>query len=329
MTYLGVDVGKDDLVIALEVSAVQGKNGQFKKAFAMNKISNDITAIETWISTLPTDAYIVFEATGKYSHRLGYCLHLAGVTYSIITSSQSHNFAKVHQVVSQNDEKDAQLLCIYGSSIQPDPTLISDDYLHDLRQKRNHLTAMMKQKQMVDNQIHAASYDPRANQQVLDSLTTVQAIFEVEINTFKSDIYTLGEAHFEELFKKLTTIVGIGPASASALIIATNGFANFSTVEQVLKYLGLVPSTKDSGSSVKIRGKIIKTGVPHVRGILYNAAKSAKRFNHACKDIYTRLRTKGKPHKVAMVAVINKLVKQAFAIVKNDTVFDNNFAFPK
>jgi transposase len=329
MTYLGVDVGKDNLVIAREISPVQGKNGQQKRCYAMLSIRNDMASIEAWISTLPTDAHIIFEATGKYSHRLGYALHLSSVVYSIITSSQSHNFAKLHQVVNQNDEKDAQLLCLYGSSIQPASTLISDDHLHDLRQKRNHLTAMMKQKQMIDNQIHAASYDPRANKQVVESLSTVQAIFEVEINTFKSAIYSLGEAHFEALFQKLTTIVGIGPASASALIIATNGFANFTTVQQVVKYLGLVPSNKESGSSVKIRGRIIKTGVPHVRAILYNAAKSAKRFNNACKDIYTRLRTKGKPHKVAMVAVINKLIKQAFAIVKNDTVFDNNFALPK
>jgi hypothetical protein len=55
------------------------------------------------------------------------------------------------------------------------------------------------------------------------------------------------------------------------------------------------------------------------------AARSAIRFNLACKELYDRLRAKGKPYKKAMVAVMNKLIKQAFGVVQSKTEFDNNF----
>ena len=68
-----------------------------------------------------------------------------------------------------------------------------------------------------------------------------------------------------------------------------------------------------------------KKGNAEVRANLYMAARSAIRFNLACKDLYERLRAKGKPHKQAMVAVMNKLVKQLFGCVVNNTDFDNQF----
>jgi hypothetical protein len=78
-----------------------------------------------------------------------------------------------------------------------------------------------------------------------------------------------------------------------------------------------------SGTSVRKKGKISKNGPSRLRACLYNAAKSAKRYNHACKALYERLRINGKPHKVAMIAIIRKLLRQVFAVVKNETPFDN------
>ena len=66
-----------------------------------------------------------------------------------------------------------------------------------------------------------------------------------------------------------------------------------------------------------------KKGASQLRACLYNAARSAKRYNNACKAIFKRLRQKGKPYKVAMMAVIKKLLQQVFAVVKSNTKFDN------
>ena len=68
------------------------------------------------------------------------------------------------------------------------------------------------------------------------------------------------------------------------------------------------------------KGTINKSGVSYVRTTLYLAAMNAVRYNSVCNELYTRLRAKGKPFNVAIVAAINKLIKQFFAVVKNSAV---------
>lgn len=326
MTYLGIDIGKDWLVVARQ----ELPDEQSSKSFVVEKIANTIESINDWLSKTTLEAtQIIFEATGKYSYRLAYCLDLASVAYSIITPSQSHGFAQSMKIVSQNDERDAILLCIYGTRFTPQVSEIVDEKLHQLRQKRNHLSSLIAQNQVISNQLHALGFDPRADKMVKESLETVQQIIQTQMDSFKDELYNLNDDDYQKIYKQLIGITGIGPASASALIIATNGFKNFDAAKKVSKFLGTIPASKDSGTSVRIKGRIIKTGFPQVRAILYMAARSAKKYNLACKELYERLRAKGKCHKVAMVAVINKLIKQAFAIVKNNTSFDNNYAIAK
>lgn len=324
MTYIGIDVGKDSLMIA-----IPNPNGS-KKPFSVKRLTNSIASITTWIGEQDTASiHVVFEATGNYSYRLAYCLDLHEVAYSIITPNQSHGFAQTMKIISQNDERDAILLSHYGQRNTPERTLVVDEKLHHLRQQRHHLSNCIQQKQMINNQLHALEYDPRAAPSVVQSLETIQTFLAEQIEQFQKDLYNLDEEQYGHIYKKLIQIKGIGPASASGIIIATNGFANFDNVKQVCKFIGTVPKTKDSGKSVSINKGIVKSGVPYLRAILYNAAKSAKLWNKACKELYTRLREKGKSHKVAMVAVINKLLKQAFALVKKNVDFDNDFATAK
>lgn len=324
MTYIGIDVGKENLIIARPPESASVKQ------FSIERLVNEVASINKWLIDLDKSAIqIVFEATGTYSYRLAYCLDIADIAYSIITPNQSHGFAETVKIVSQNDERDAILLSHYGQKHTPERTMIVNEQLHQQRQKRHHLSSLITQKQAIENQIHALDYDPRADKTVRESLETIQSLLATQIESFKKDVYHLDDDQFGQIYQKLIQIKGIGPASASALIIATNGFVDFDNVKKVCKFIGTVPRTKDSGKTVKINKGIIKTGVPYLRAILYNAAKSAKRFNRACRELYLRLRQKGKPHKVAMVAVINKLIKQAFVFVKNDLVFDNDFAFAK
>lgn len=66
-------------------------------------------------------------------------------------------------------------------------------------------------------------------------------------------------------------------------------------------------------------------GMGQVRKVLYMAATSAIRCNKACKDLYERLRAKGKPYRVALIAAVNKLIKQVFAIAKSNKPYTAQF----
>ncbi len=109
--------------------------------------------------------------------------------------------------------------------------------------------------------------------------------------------------------------------------MATNGLKNFDSAKKSAKFIGIVPTIKDSGTSLKIKGRISRSSDPELRSLLYMAACSASRFNPACRETYTRLKANGKKAKAALVAVMNKLIRQIFAVVKNNTPFQENFVF--
>ena len=112
----------------------------------------------------------------------------------------------------------------------------------------------------------------------------------------------------------LTSIKGIGVTLAAALIVATGGFTYFDNAKQLTRYLGLSPIYQQFGTSVNVKGHINQNGDSNLRSQLYVAAFSSLRCNAECKACFDRLRSNGKPGKVAVVAVANKLIRQAFAV---------------
>ena len=97
-----------------------------------------------------------------------------------------------------------------------------------------------------------------------------------------------------------------------------HGFENY---RQLSSYFGLCPRIYDSGKSVHGKAHICKIGMGWIRKLLYMCSISAIRYNKACAALYVRLKEKGKPIKVILIAVANKLLKQIFAIVKSNSVY--------
>jgi transposase len=320
--YYGIDVSKDSLQIAYECPQT--------KLWKDLTIANEIAVIDAFVKSLNlSEIHFVYEHTGSYSHRLTFCLHLANAKFSIIGTTQSKGFSQSLKISSKTDKSDARMLCLYGQKMQPQVSVIDDEALHHKRQKHSYLAVLQADKQAFDNRKHALLYDPRASKAILDSIEVIIVTLQTQIEALTEDVFTISDNDAQNLETLITSVVGIGKTSAEALIIATNGFNNFESVKQLAKFLGVCPSEHRSGSSVFGKHSIVKSGQGIVRGILYMAARSARKYNLACKDIYERLRTKGKAHKLAMMAVVHKLVKQVFAVVKSNTLFDNNFALAK
>ena len=89
--------------------------------------------------------------------------------------------------------------------------------------------------------------------------------------------------------------------------------------------MGLNPVPQDSGTSLKAPRHISKQGNAPLRTLFYLCALSAKRHNKVCRALYDRLKVAGKPEKVALIAVANKLVKQVFVVVKTGVAFDDDY----
>lgn len=107
--------------------------------------------------------------------------------------------------------------------------------------------------------------------------------------------------------------------------MATGGFEYFNSAKKFAKYIGVCPSYQQSGTSIKTKGIITRHGDPELRSLLYVASWSAIRYNTPCRELYERLKIKGKPSKAALMAVINKLLRQAFAVIISNTDYIDNY----
>ncbi len=129
-----------------------------------------------------------------------------------------------------------------------------------------------------------------------------------------------------QLVERVQSVMAIGKRATAELIVFTQGFKDMTNYRQLISYAGLSPREFSSGTSIRGRSKICKQGGKTLRNILYTCSMSAIKSNVACKQLYERLVAKGKNKKLALIAVCNKLLKQVFAVVYKQTLFDNNYS---
>ena len=129
----------------------------------------------------------------------------------------------------------------------------------------------------------------------------------------------------QQLLSNLESIPGLGRKTATILIVLTDGFSRFDSAAALCSYCGITHIIRKSGTSVNGRPRIIKIGNQKLRNLLFLCSFSASVYNRACNEVYQRITNKGKSKKLALIAVSNKLLKQAFAIAKSGLPYDEKF----
>ena len=315
MTYIGIDVSKDSFV-----TAYPKKSGYSTKTFL-----NTTSGVRQFISSLPKDCHCVMEATGNYSMLLLYLLQQANITVSMENPQKIKHFARAMLSTTKTDEIDAKLIAMYGEKMEPAPYKIPSESIILLKQKRTVLRQLKKQLTAMINLQHSLSVLPK--QDPTAKVATEQTIkfLRKQISKLEDEITNLSNKEFKHQMELLTSIKGIGENIASALIMATGGFTYFSSAKQISRFLGLCPTYQQSGTSVNVKGHINRNGDTHLRSLLYVVAFASIRSNTACKETYERLRSRGKSGRVAIIAIANKLIRQAFAIVTNNRPYIDGY----
>jgi transposase len=129
----------------------------------------------------------------------------------------------------------------------------------------------------------------------------------------------------QNLLTRLKTILGIGLKAAIMLVVLTGGFHRFTSAGELLIYTGLTPVIRQSRSSVKGRSRSSKIGNQKQRNVLFMCSFNTCKYNKACRVLCERIVAKGKSKKLALIAVCNKLLKQAFAIAKSGLIYDESY----
>jgi len=300
--YLGADVSKSTIDLGCSLFVVP--------AFIPNTPAG-FRGLLKILARSPSSIHVVCEATGPYHKGFVAALHQAGVVVSVVNPRLPRDFARSRGQLAKTDKIDARLLADFGTTLRPAPTPQPEArmiLLDDLVTRRAQLV------------------EDRAREKVrLQQTTCAEALASLKLHVHHLD------GQIEKLLARIAEVVeacpglrakvarlvevqGVGTLTASALLAALPELGTLSKNE-VTALAGLAPFNRDSGA---FRGsRSIRGGRSEVRRTLYMAAFCASRRNPILKAVYQRLRAAGKAHKVALVAVMRKLLVYLNSILKS------------
>ncbi len=312
---LGIDIAKKKFDVSLYVS------GKYKHKTVANTQSG-FEELSTWLTKNGIDkVHACMEATGILWEALATYLHDAGHVVSVVNPARIKAFGESELSRTKNDKADAKLIARFCEAMkptpwQPDPLEIRT--LQALGRRRDALIAMRTQELNRD-----ISTDPTVN----SSIQSVIGFLDKEIELITKLIKDHINNHPDLKRKRdlLKSIPGVGDVTAEAVISEFNGFETFEKIEQVVAYMGLSPKEKSSGSSVRGKSQICKTGNIRLRKALFMPALVASQRNPAVKALYERLKAKSKNGLIIACACMKKLVHIMFGVVKNNKPFDPTY----
>lgn len=217
------------------------------------------------------------------------------------------------------------MIAMYGEKMNPPVYKMPSEAIIMLKQKKTVIRQLKKQLVAVGNLQHSLNVLPHKDHNSLKALNKTTSFLTRQIESLESELADIAVNEFEKQIKALTSIKGIGITLATALIVSTGGFTYFDNAKQLSRFIGICPTYYQSGTSVNIKGGINRNGDASLRSMLYVTSWSAIRYNSACRELYIRLKANGKPSKITLIAVANKLVRQAFAIATSGSNYVDGF----
>lgn len=314
--YIGIDIAKQTFDA---YGFLSGKKESFEK---FEQTTKDFKRL---VKLFGKDKTYVMEATGPYYMRLACFLFEDGIQVAVVNPLIIKRFSQMNLQRAKTDKADARLICNYASSQGVKLWKPAGEEIIQMQQILTSLELLNKQRTAAKNQLGAFKSNGIIDPQVLKSLRSMIRNLENEKTKLEKRLNQIIDGHFKETKRKLKSIPGIGSKGVAVLIAITNNFEKFEHYKQLIAYIGFSPRIYESGTSVKGKGHICKMGKSQVRKQMYMCAWSAKFHNKSCVELYSRLSAKGKPERVIKVAIANKLLKQAFALVQNDSFYDENF----
>jgi len=297
--YLGVDVSKDTLVVACERRRWQFANSKagHRKFIAQLK-------------KLPGPVHVLCESTGPYHLPMCLALQDAGFAVTIGNAARIHYFGLSEGIIAKNDPIDAELIERFAKAKRPpaDPPLCREQLaLSESVTHRRQLVEMIKVLRTHRQQVLHAALVAEINKSI--------AVLEKRLQALDQQLRAKIEAHplWKAKFALLTATKGVGFVTALILLAKMPELGTLNR-GQCAALGGVAPYDDDSGKHLGKRS--IRGGRHEVRASLYMAALTAAHFNPILKTFYQRLLAQKKPAKVALTAVMRKLLVYLNALLK-------------
>lgn len=310
--FIGIDIAKN----TFDVNFGGKRYDQFE---------NNPKGFKAFANQLNHNDWCVMEATGSYHHKLAHFLFDHYHQLSVVNPLIIKRFIQMKMHHFKTDKADAYMIALYGDEQKPTPWKPRKTYLLQCQQIESVIELYTRQSTALQNKIHNLKTTLNPASSAMKSLKLQLKRLKAQTHLLEKELESTIKQHEPELFSNIKSIPGIGPKTASKLIVSTAAFSQFDNAKQVIAFCGLSPVERTSGSSIKGRARISKKGYVSMRNNLFLCSFTASQCNPQCKALFDRITAKGKSKKLALIAVSNKLIKQAFAIAKAGIPYDPEF----
>jgi transposase len=295
-SYLGIDVSKLHLDLSHPAPA--------------KRLANTEKAILPWLKSLPPETTLVCEASGGYEALLLSVAHALGRPIIQLNARQVRDFARAKNRLAKTDRIDAGLIAEFAQTFQPEPLPLPDP-LHEqllaLVKHRSHLLTQITQNNNLTQTL--------TDKNLLRLIVKTVAFLQKQVAQLEALMQTKVAAspHLLAKVNRLQQVQGIGLLTATSLVALMPELGSLSDT-QAAALAGVAPFNHDSG---QFRGqRHIFGGRSQLRSVLYMAALVASRHNPILRPLYLRLLDRGKAKKLALTALMRKLIVLANHLLK-------------
>lgn len=334
---IGIDISKDWFNFCL-------KNNQYEILWE-GKVDNNPEAIFTFLSQLAnrkelidsqtklSQVIMIIEHTGIYvNHLVNAYLSKGGLLALVHPNKVSSLLGGILKFDEKTDQIDARRLAEYGirytDKLQlwkpKEHTLIKLQALE--RQRLRVQDSVNRLEVPLNESKHFESLD------VSEMLETNQKdaidVLKKLVQNLQKKIQDLikSEPHLKQLFKLITSVPGVGPVTATEVIIATSAFEDFkpNQAKQFARYAGVTPKEFQSGKK-KRNARTTKRGNKRIKSLLTLGAMALINSTTSELGYYYRLKIQqGKKHLSVINAMRNKIILRIFAVVRNQVMYEKN-----
>jgi transposase len=312
---VGIDMSKKKFDVALL------RNDKFKHKVFPNTASGHREVI-AWLHKNKVEvAHLCMESTNIYGEALAGHLHDQGYTVSIVNPARIKGFAQSELARTKTDKADASLIARFCLAMDPTPWQPDAVEIRELKALVRRLEALMGMRQQEVNRLHVAP------EIILADVEAHIAYLDDEIKETKKRIRDHIDHHPDLKEKKtlLESIPGIGEATIAIILSEFAQIDRFRNAKCLAAYIGVAPRERQSGSSVRGRTMMSKTGRSQLRKAFFMPALVALRYNPILMAMKQRLTDAGKPKMAIVGAAMRKLVHLIYGVLKSGVPFDPNY----
>lgn len=309
--YIGIDVSKEHLDVDYCGEGKRYRN----EAIQIRQLLSELEELKKQNKLV----LVICEATGGYEQKIVRACHELKVPIHVAHANKVRHFAKSKGILAKTDKIDGRVLSDYGRLLNPeaDSILLTEnaEKIRELLRRREQLQEDKKRETNRSDKI--TSID------ISDSIKAHIDWLDKAIKEIDKKLSSLKKAEdIEKDYQLLTSIPAVGNLAAHYLLSYLPEIGKLSS-KALAALVGVAPYNQDSGNS---KGKrFIKGGRSNLRKVLYMCSITATRCNSDLKAFYLRLRSKGKQAKVAIIAVMHKLIRMANSVLQRGTPWEESY----